>query len=151
MSFDTHDIVISEFERHLSGNASKAFYEHLANCAACDAEVKEMSELAGLLPVLLTEAAPEPGAAFYSRVANTINEQHKKQSWGLFSLSELFFRRLAFASLMVLAMLGSYLVTRDAGYQGEDAATIFAKHDPSAVHADGEDRDRMLLTLASYQ
>lgn len=153
MSYDAHDIVMTEFERHLAGNASKAFYDHLAACPPCKTEVAAMTEVASLLPALAmaSEESFEPRAGFYARVAGTINDQHSRQGWGLFSMGEVFFRRLAFASLMLLAVLGSYLVTRDSDYQAEDAATIFAKHDPSAVHAAGEDRDHMLLTLASYQ
>ena len=49
---------------------------------------------------------------------------------------------------MVLAGLGSFLVTRDTPESGNDAATIIAQHDPTAAHSESADRDRLLVTLA---
>jgi len=61
-----------------------------------------------------------------------------------------FFRRVAFASLLLLAGLGSFLVTRESSFSGADAASIMAQHDPVADHSESSDRDRMLVTLATY-
>lgn len=148
-----HDIVIEELERHLSGNASAAFYKHLDACGDCRAEVAAMTELSSAVRVLEVdpESVPEVPAAFYNRLAITINNQQQRQAWGLFSLSEIFFRRVAFASLMLLAALGSYLVTRETSYTGENAVAIIAQHDTSPEsHQAGQDRDYILLTLANY-
>jgi hypothetical protein len=49
--------------------------------------------------------------------------------------------------------LGSYLVSHESSFApvaGTDAATIMASHDPSVDHAAGSDRDRLLVTLATY-
>jgi hypothetical protein len=51
--------------------------------------------------------------------------------------------------LLLLAGLGSFLVTRESSFSGADAATIMAQHDPVAAHSDA-DRDRLLVTLADY-
>jgi hypothetical protein len=157
-----HDIVIDELETHLSGgglykSASREFYAHLDACGPCRIEVARMDELSGMLrelrfdPAGATGPTLEPSLGFYARVRNEIVEQQPKEIWGLFSPGAAFFRRIAFASLLLLAGLGSFLVTREASFGGTDAASIMAQHDPVAAHSDASDRDRMLVTLATYR
>jgi anti-sigma factor RsiW len=155
-----HDIVVDELERHLSGggtyrNASRAFYAHLDACEPCRVEVAQMDELSTLFQEFRIDprqdAVPQPSLGFYSRVRNQIVAKPQKQAWGIFSPGAAFFRRVAFASLLLLAGLGSFLVTRESSFGGTDAAAIMAQHDPVAVHTDTSDRDRMLVTLATYQ
>jgi hypothetical protein len=159
-----HDIVVDELETHLSGGgvykkASRAFYSHLDACADCRAEVAGMDELSSLLRELRwsPESAPEPAAlpqpslGFYNRVRYRIVEKQQKEAWGLFSPGAAFFRRIAFASLLLLAGLGSFLVSRESSFSGTDAASIMAQHDPVAAHSESSDRDRMLVTLATYR
>jgi hypothetical protein len=166
-----HDIVVDELERHLSGggvykNASRAFYAHLDVCAGCKAEVAEMDALSGLLRELrwdpesaadqagsaeyAGQALPQPSLGFYNRVRYRIVEKQQKEAWGLFSPGAAFFRRIVFASLLLLAGLGSFLVTRESSFGGMDAASIMAQHDPAADHSEASDRDRMLVTLATW-
>ena len=147
-----HDILVNELERHLSGRASQAFYDHLDACAECRDRVAEMDGVSQLIGELKPAArtAPEPSLGFYNRVALRIVEDQRKEAWGLFSPGAAFFRRVAFASLLLLAGLGSFLVTRESSAGGADAATIMAQHDVNAVHSESSDRDRILVTLASY-
>jgi hypothetical protein len=174
--FMMHDIVVDELERHLSGggvykNASRAFYAHLDVCAGCRAEVAEMDDLSMLLRELRwdpdnaaenaeetagngagykAQALPQPSLGFYNHIRYRILEKQQKEAWGLFSPEAAFFRRIAFASLLLLAGLGSFLVTRESSFSGMDAAAIMAQHDPAAVHTEASDRDRMLVTLATW-
>lgn len=152
-----HDIVVDELERHLGGTASRAFYDHLDACSACRTEVSQMEELSLLLREMRSpevengfEFAPGPSVGFYNRVSWRIVEQQQKEVWGLFSPGAVFFRRVAFASLLLLAGLGSFLISREASFSGTDAAAIMAQHDPSTSHTESSDRDRMLVTLATY-
>ncbi len=165
-----HDIVVDELERHLSGrgvykNASRAFYAHLDVCAGCRAEVAEMDDLSMLLRELrwdaenaaenaagnaVGNAAVQPSLGFYSGIRYRILEKQRKEAWGLFSPEAAFFRRVVFASLLLLAGLGSFLVTRESSFSGMDAAAIMAQHDPAADHSEATDRDRMLVTLATW-
>jgi anti-sigma factor RsiW len=157
-----HDIVIDELERHLSGgaesrNASRAFYAHLDACADCRSEVAGMDEMSALFRETLrfnTEAMPEmavePSLGFYYRVRGQIMEKQQKEAWGLFSPGAAFFRRVAFASLLLLAGLGSFLVTRESSFGGTDAASIMGQHDAVADHSAASDRDHILVTLATY-
>jgi len=152
-----HDIVVDELERHLSGNASRAFYDHLDVCGSCRSEIARMDELSALLRELRPAGAegeldpsPQPSLGFYNRVTWHIVENQRREAWGLFSPGAAFFRRVAFASLLLLAGLGSFLVSREASFSGADAASIMAQHDPAVSHPESADRDRMLVTLATY-
>jgi hypothetical protein len=157
-----HDIVVDELETHLSGggeykNASRAFYAHLDACADCRAEVAGMEHLSMLMrelrfdPENAAETVAQPSLGFYNRVRGRILEKPRKEAWGLFAPGAAFFRRIAFASLLLLAGLGSFLVTRESSFGGTDAASIMAQHDPVADHSESSDRDRMLVTLATYR
>jgi len=165
-----HDIVVDELETHLSGggvykNASRAFYAHLDVCADCRAEVARMDDLSILLRELRFDAetasenaaensfegVAQPSVGFYNRVRSRIVEKQQKEAWGLFSPGAVFFSRVVFASLLLLAGLGSFLVTQEAGRDGTDAASIMAQHDPVADHSESSDRDRMLVTLATWR
>lgn len=152
-----HDVVVNELEDYLagSGNAgacSTAFQSHLAACGECRAELESITGLAGLFAELRSdpETAPSPSPFFYTRVAATIVEHQRTDHWGLFAPGAAFFRRIAFASLLVMAALGSYLVTREDSFAGTDPTTIMAQHDVTADHAVASDRDMMLATLATY-
>jgi len=152
-----HDVVLDQLENHLNGTASRAFYAHLDKCAECNSMVADMESVSYLIRELRPEprTTPEPALGFYSRVAGTIIERRQKEAWGLLSPGRAFFRRVAFASLLLLAGLGSFLVSRESSFAtdpngGVDAASIMAQHDPSVSHAPGEDRDRMLVTLATW-
>ncbi|MGD1070916.1 MAG: hypothetical protein ABSB15_12305 [Bryobacteraceae bacterium] len=150
-----HDILVDELERHLSGGASQAFYDHLNGCAECRDRVAEMDGISRLVGELksgdLQMAVPEPSLGFYNRVAGRIVENQRKEAWGLFSPGAAFFRRVAFASLLLLAGLGSFLVTRESSAGGADAAAIMAQRDVNSVHSESSDRDRILVTLATYR
>lgn len=145
-----HDILVDELERHLSGGASRAFYDHLEACAECRDRVTEIAAVSRLICELKPATAPEPSLGFYNRVAGRIIDDQRREAWGLFSPGAAFFRRVAFASLLLLAGLGSFLVTRESSAGGADAATIMAQHDVNTVHSESSDRDRILVTLASY-
>ena len=156
-----HDVVVDEIERHLSGTASRAFHDHLDKCPGCRAEVAAMVEFSQLMQEfrVAPEAAPQPRLGFYNRVANRIVEDQQREAWGLFSPGAAFFRRIAFASLLLLAGLGSFLVTRESSYispapgavERPADASILMQHDLSDDHAPSADRDRIFVTLATFR
>lgn len=148
-----HDVVVNELEEHLAGKASPAFHGHLASCQNCRAEVESIAIVSGLLAELRAEpdaAAAEPSPFFYTRVASSIIDHQNTDHWGLLAPGAAFFRRVAFAALLVLASLGSYLVMHENDISGTDAATIMAQHDVTTDHPASSDRDLMLVTLSSY-
>jgi anti-sigma factor RsiW len=155
-----HDIVVDEIERHLSGNASRAFHDHLDECPGCRAELAAMTDISELMRDLrlAPEAAAQPPLGFYNRVANRIVEDQRREAWGLFSPGAAFFRRVAFASLLLLAGLGSFLVTRETSYvasapvvSSDSGPGVAIEHDLSDDHAPSADRDRMFVTLATFR
>jgi hypothetical protein len=123
-----------------------------------------MTEFSKLMQELRSapEAAPQASLGFYNRVAGRIIEEQRREAWGLFSPGATFFRRIAFASLLLLAGLGSFLVTHESSYvapgyvstpglvSASDASAII-QHDVSDDHAPSADRDRMFVTLATYR
>jgi anti-sigma factor RsiW len=150
-----HDVVVNELEDHLAGSASPSFHAHLAACPACRTEVGSMANVSQLLAELKSdpETAAAPSPYFYTRVAASIVEHQNTDHWGLLAPGAAFFRRVAFASLIVFACLGSYLVMREgdtSADRGTDAAAVIAQHDVTADHAASADRNLMLVTLASY-
>src|SRR6266481_6008606 len=71
-----------------------------------------MKELSG---ALLTLRAPEPftpSPGFYSQVSRRVEVQRPRSLWSFVWLEPAFGRRLAFASLLTLAILGSYTAVR---------------------------------------
>lgn len=143
-----HQVILVRLEEYLSGSPSpREFTAHLESCEECSAEVRVMLELSGALRAI---REPEPLAVpsgFYARVAQRVEAQRPRSFWSLFWLEPAFGRRVAFASLMTLAILGSYLISRETEYSTGPS-------NPAAIMAQqstGEDPDNMLATLASYQ
>jgi hypothetical protein len=138
-----HSVIRNELESHLTGEASPTFYAHLNTCPECLEEVSAMADASAVLRALKPDGAePEALPGFYNRVVSEIVDRRGAETWSLFSPGAAFFRRVAFASLLTLAVLGTVLVTRESTEGGADAAAIMAEH----KNADG-----ILLTLASYR
>jgi hypothetical protein len=96
----------------------------------------------------------EPAAGFYARVMDRIDAQRPVSPWSVF-LDSPFGRRLAFASLVLAVLMGTYLVSTE-------PASEFAVRDSGVVISQGEstpvlgpdhqqDRDVVLVNLATYR
>lgn len=111
------DVMKENLEDHLSGmlagERKREFDDYLAKhpkAASELAEIEESSALFGALELDEDEevqAHPAPG--FYGRVMREVEEERSEPFWMVF-LEPFLIRRLAFASLMWLALLGSYIV-----------------------------------------
>jgi predicted anti-sigma-YlaC factor YlaD len=148
-----HDVIRDGLEEYLGGQVRRDFQAHLAECAECRTEVRQFEDLSGLFRSLREPEPVQPEPGFYFRVSQNIEAQQQPSIWSIFSLDAIFGRRVAFASLMVLALVGSFLISRETGYQtpGEISPEVaMASHDVSVPHDSSADRDQMLLTLASY-
>ena len=99
------------------------------------------------------DEALEPFPGFYGRIAVGIVEQQRASFWGLFAPGAGFFRKIAFASLLVLGALGSYLITSQSEFSVNDATAIMA-HNSADSGTDGvapvTHRDQILLALANW-
>jgi hypothetical protein len=69
----------------------------------------------------------------------------------LFALDFIFGRRLVFASLMMLAVLGTYLVTREVEYPTALPAPGPAIAEQAVPAFDSAPADSMLVTLTAYE
>ena len=153
-----HEAIVGELEEFLAGAASvqvqRRVRAHLDACEECRTEVAEMEEIGQLIRSLkpVEEMAPVPG--FYARVSSRIESQRPVGIWNAL-IDPAFFRRTAFACLMILALLGSYLVSResDYGYTSPSPEVVIAieQSQPLSPENPVQDRDMMLATLASYQ
>ena len=156
-----HDEILNELEEYLSSEpVSRSFTQHLEVCPPCAREVDEMEQISGsLCSFRLSDAEADapvvsPSLGFYAKVARTIEAEQKSPLWGIFAPDLQFFRKVAFASLMLLAVLGSYLVSRESDYASSvtsDQATL-TEHNGAVVHeSPAGDRQHILVTLATYE
>ena len=150
-----HDEILNELEGYLSGEpVSRSFTQHLEVCPPCAHEVNEMQQVSLSLQSLRIEPAEAvtPPLGFYAKVARTIEVEQKSPLWGLFAPDLQFFRKVAFAALMLMAVLGSYLVSRESDISTQIAqqATL-TEHNSTAPHDGPADRQHILVTLAAYE
>jgi len=126
--------------------------EHLSNCVECAGEVEDFRAQSSLLSVLRVEA--EPSAGFYARVLQRIEDRARNSMWAVFATSP-FGRRLAFASLAVALLLGTYMVSSESedGHLTGNVARIEQSPQSDAPVRGGEidRRDTVLVNFANYQ
>jgi hypothetical protein len=151
-----HEAIRNELEEYLSGDqVSRSFTQHLEVCPPCAEEVREMEEISFSLQSLRMEeaAAIQPALGFYAKVARNIETEQKLPVWGLFAPDLQFFRKVAFASLMLLAVLGSYLVSRESDFatSTESEQATLTEHNSTVPHESPADRQHILVTLAAYE
>ena len=104
-----------------------------------------MGETRGFIASLKPTEALEPPLGFVARVMSQVAQRPALTFWSPFA-DFAFGRRVVFASLLTLAVLGTVLVSREVQYAP-------APTTPAAVMADqtSPTADRMLVTLASYE
>jgi len=145
-----HAVIVDNLEEYLSGHlpplALDRFEAHLESCGQCRLELDEIQESAGLLAALkpVGVAAPPPG--FIAQVMLSVAEWPVQSFWAAFG-DFAFGRRVVFASLVMLAVLGTVLVSREQAYAPNPTT-------PEAVMANASgspNADQMLATLANYE
>jgi predicted anti-sigma-YlaC factor YlaD len=146
---------LEDFLAGTAGNGDRARIEaHLGECAECRQEVATMREMSDLFSTLRSPEPPLPAPGFYARVSNLIDKQQPESFWSLF-LEPVFGKRLALASLLLLATLGTVLMVRETDEYavGPSPEMIMAvEHDaPLMESGPAMDRDQMLFTLASHK
>src|SRR5215469_4016831 len=113
-----HAVVLDRLEEYLAGALEPATLTkielHLKTCATCREEVAGMQQISLWMSALKTEEQIAAPPGFYARVMQQVGDRKPLPTFSsLFSLDLAFGRRLAFACLLTLAVLGSYLVTRE--------------------------------------
>jgi len=132
--------------------ARREFEAHLKTCPECRNEVLGMQDISGLFDSLRPPESVEPAPGFYARLSERLEVSRRPSFWNLLSLDPAFGRRVAFASLLTLAVVGSYLVSRENEYASGPSSpeTVMAIEQHHSDEGTG-DRDMMLATLASYR
>ncbi len=145
-----HAVIIDNLEEYLSGSlppsALHRFEAHLQTCGKCRWEVDAIEESNGLLAAVKGAETLEPPASFVAQVMQGVAACPVQSFWSPFR-DFAFGRRVVFASLLTLAVLGTVLVSREEAYAP-------APPTPEAVMADGgvaPNSDQMLVTLANYE
>jgi anti-sigma factor RsiW len=151
-----HAVIVENLEEILSGSLEPAALRevdaHLATCGSCREEVGAMQDLSGLFVALRTDEIFEPAPGFYSRVVENVSRS-KPVPWfaGLLGFDMAFGRRLVFAALLMMAVMGSYLVTHESGAQvGPSPVAILAQQNAPAFDT-ARAEDNMLVTLTAYE
>jgi anti-sigma factor RsiW len=145
-----HAVIVEDIEDYLAGtlppSSQRRFQAHLETCGACRREIQEMREFTGLFGALKLAGAVEPSPGFTARVMQDVAMRPAPSLWNPFA-DFAFGRRVVFASLLTLAVLGTVLVSRETAYSP-------APTTPEAVMANDQGSptaDRMLVTLTAYE
>ena len=150
-----HAVVSGRLEEYLSGTLEpvvlREIEAHLDTCELCREETAAMAEQSHLLASLRSEEGIEPAPGFYGRVMALTGQPAPPTFASLFGWDFAFGRRLVFASLLTLAVLGSYLVSREGVYPtGPSPVTVMAQQESPAFDS-APAQDAMLVTLTAYE
>jgi anti-sigma factor RsiW len=121
---------------------------HLLTCGACREEVASMQEISVFFRSLEAPEEVHPSPGFYAQVKRRVGDRQAVPAFaGFFALDFAFGRRLVFASLITLAVLGSYLVSTETDYPtGLSPAAVMAQQDSPAFDS-ARGQDNMLVTM----
>jgi anti-sigma factor RsiW len=152
-----HAVTMENLEEYLAGSLEPAQLReveaHLSDCGACREEIRGMQELRGWLGALRTDEtqAWDIAPGFAAKVMEQIGRRQPVPAFAsFFSLNTVFGRRLVLASLAMVALVGSYLVTHEAQYRvGPSPEAILAQQNAPGFEANAE--NNMLVTLTAYE
>jgi anti-sigma factor RsiW len=151
-----HAVLLDNLEEYLAGTltpvARQTFEVHLTRCESCREEVDSLKEFTGLFESLRSDEAPAPSPAFYAKVMTQVEERRSAPSFAsLFTLNEAFGKRLAYSCLLTIAILGSFLFTRETRFSSSLSPDAVMAQQNLPVFDSGTGRDNMLITLTSYE
>jgi anti-sigma factor RsiW len=151
-----HAVVMENLEEYLSGAlepaAQRDIEVHLNSCTMCREEIHSMQDISQLFGSFRSEEEFEPSPSFYAGVMGRVGEREAAPSFAkLFTMEFAFGRRLAFASLLTLAVLGSYLVSNEIEYPGGPSPEAVMAEQNSPSFDSSPARDNMLVTLTAYE
>lgn len=151
-----HAVVVDRLEDYLSGALEPAdrrvVEAHLGSCRTCREEIAGLREVSQLFVCLQSEEVVEPAPGFYAGIMRQVGERKAVPVFaGWFALDLALGRRLVFASLMTLAVLGSCLVSRETGYSGGPSAEAVMAQEYSPAFESAPAHDQMLVTLTAYE
>jgi hypothetical protein len=148
-----HQLIRKNLEEYLKHSVSEIpaeFHRHLGECRDCASELRGLEAQSHLLRSLRGSQDAEPRAGFYARVMGRIEAQQPFSIWSVF-LDRKFGFRLAVASGMLAALLGTYLVTSEPGGSEAGVAPSVAMSGIPGDTGEQQQRDAVLVDLASYR
>ena len=151
-----HAVVMRSLEEYFAGTlepaAQREIQAHLKTCEMCRNETQSMQEISRWFGSLQPREEMSPTAGFYTGVLERIAEQQLAPSVArLLGLDFAFGRRLVFASLLTLAVLGSYLISRETAYpSGPSPEAVMAQQELPAFDS-APAPDNMLVSLTAYE
>ena len=135
-----------------SVGSQKALSEHLSSCDECAGELAAMKSQAAMLKRLRPPEEVEPAAGFYARVLQRIEERGNRSIWSVFTDSP-FGKRLAYASLTIAILLGSYVVSqesRDGHLRSVNMVAQDMHYDAPVIGDQAQQRDATLENFAAH-
>jgi len=147
---------MENLEEYLAGvlepSQVRTIEAHLETCKACRDEVTGMQQVSLWMSALKVEQAAAPPAHFYAKVMQQVGgRQPAPTFFSMFALDLAFGRRLAFACLMTLAVLGSYLVTRETGEPALLSPEVVMAQQDAPTFDPAQAHEAMLATLTRYE
>jgi predicted anti-sigma-YlaC factor YlaD len=128
---------------------------HLRGCDTCRTELEAMADQARLMRRLRAEEDLEAASGFCARVMSAVEARQKAPVLHAFA-DPVFGRRLVYACLATVLVLGSYLVYTEqaAPFGNPDPVGFFAANAAGDQHVGMDqqrDREVVLVSLASYR
>jgi anti-sigma factor RsiW len=151
-----HAVVMDSLEDYLSGTLEpvdeRHVEAHLSTCGTCREEIASLQDVSHLFGAFRPEEGLDPAPGFTAGVMQHIAGLKPAPTFAsLFTLDFAFGRRLVFASLMVLAILGGFLATHEAqSPMGPSPEAIMAQQESPAFDSAAA-QDNMLVTLTAYE
>ncbi len=151
-----HAVMIQSLEEYLAGAlepaAQREIEAHLNVCASCREEIRSMQEVSQMFLRLRSDEVLDSSGSFFAGVMQRVEAEKPAPSVSsLFNLNLIFARRLVFASLLTLAVLGSYLVSREANYTAGFSPDAVMAQQESPAFDNGPAPENMLVTLTAYE
>ena len=146
-----HEPIRDRLEDLLRNRGYQSVAGHLADCAGCSSELDAMKQQSGLFGTLRGPEM-EPAAGFYARVMQRIEDSEIGSFWAFF-VDSTFSRRLAYASLAVALVLGTYVISTESREQSRfnTLALNGRSHSDALVMGDqAEQRDAVLENFAVH-
>jgi predicted anti-sigma-YlaC factor YlaD len=151
-----HRPIEDRLETYLHGGPGdlSEFHRHLADCSECRDEVGRMQDQARTLRTLRPSEEVAPAAGFYARVMDRIQARKSASVWWAF-VDPVFSRRIAYATLALMVLLGLSMMSTDPLMElNESSPEVLLTEEivaPRVVFDDmDEGRAQLLGTLASF-
>ena len=152
-----HAVMLENLEEYLAGTLERVQFRaveaHLNTCGACREEIRGMQDVSQLFGALRPDETESWGIApgFAAKVMEQVGRRKPVPAFAsFFALNLEFGRRVVFASLLMLAVVGGYLVTHESQYPtGQSPEAILAQQNAPGFEANAE--NNMLVTLTAYE